>query len=171
MRSDLRQNPQRSMGRYWLTMSDANAFTVVRSAFDIADALRRDLADQARMVALPDVPELAIQLLTAAETGWGKAKATALMTQLGDVKPLDAAARGKAWALLRTAVEGLPTTLWAEEKLATRRELLDELQRQAHGARAELPLLPSKAEQREQQWRDSIAARAAGERLGSRGQP
>ncbi len=164
MGADLRRNPERSMGRYWLTMSDAKAFTVVRSAFDIAEALRRDLADQAALVAQPDVAELAVQLLTAAETGWGKAKAAALMAQLGDVKPLRAAARCQAWSLLRTAVEALPATLWAADKLATRRELLDELQRQALAAHAELPLLPSKEERREQEWRDSIAARAKGER-------
>lgn len=164
MGTDLRRNPERSMGRYWLTMADAKAFTVVRSALEAAAALRRDLADQAGLVALPDVPELAAQLLTAAETGWGKAKAGALMAQLGDVKALGPAARGKAWALLRTAVEGLPTTLWAAEKLGTRRELLDELQRLAQSARAELPLLPTKTEQRERQWRDTIAAQLAGGR-------
>lgn len=164
MGTDLRRNPERSMGRYWLTMADAKAFTVVRSAFDVAAALRRDLADQAGLLAQPDVPELAVQLLTAAEAGWGKAKAGALMAQLGDVKALAAAPRGKAWALLRTAMEGLPTMLWAAEKLGTRRELLDELQRLAQGACAELPLLPTKAERQERQWRVSIAAQLAGGR-------
>ncbi|KQZ44750.1 hypothetical protein [Duganella sp. Root1480D1] len=164
MGADLRRNPERNLGRYWLTMSDAKAFTVVRSVFDIAEALRRDLADQAALVAQPDVPELAVQLLTAAETGWGKAKAVALMAQLGDVKPLPAAARGRAWSLLRIAMEALPATLWAADKLGTRRELLDELLRQAEAAQSELPLLPGKAERREQEWRDSIAARARGER-------
>lgn len=170
MGADLRRNPERRMGRYWLTMSDAKAFTVVRSVFDIAETLRRELADQATLVAQPDVPELAVQLLTAAETGWGKAKAGALMAQLVDVKPLRPAARGKAWSLLRTAMEALPATLWPADKLAVRRELLDELQRQAQAAQAELPLLPSKAERREQEWRDSIAARTRGERaaLGGR---
>ncbi|MGW8393194.1 hypothetical protein [Pseudoduganella sp. HUAS MS19] len=169
MGADIRRNPERSMGRYWLTMSDAKAFTVVRSVFDIAAALRRDLADQAALVAQPDVAELAVQLLTAAETGWGKAKAATLMAQLGEVKPLRAEVRGKAWSLLRSAMEALPATLWAADKLATRRELLDELQRQAQAAQFELPLLPSKVERREQEWRDSIAARAKGELRGHGG--
>lgn len=169
MRSDLRRNPQRSMGRYWLTMSDASAFTIVKSAFGIADALRRDLADQAQMVALLDVPALAVLLLTAAETGWGKAKAPALMGQIGDARRLGAAARSQAWGLLRVAMESLPTTLWPAEKLLTRRELLDELQRHAQSARSELPTLLSKAERQELQWRESIMARVAAEKQMARG--
>jgi len=47
MRSDVRNNPLRSMGRYWLTMADSSAFTLVSTAIAVADELRRDLADQA----------------------------------------------------------------------------------------------------------------------------
>ncbi|WP_028100954.1 hypothetical protein [Pseudoduganella violaceinigra] len=161
---DVRRNPERNMGRYWLTMSDARTFTVVRSAFDIADALRRDLADQARLVASAAVPELAVQLLTAADAGWGKGMAAELMAQLVDLRPVGAAARGKAWALLHKAVDGLPVSVWSADKLGARRELLDELQRQALAARAELAPLPDKAEKQEQQWRDSFAARGRGGR-------
>lgn len=156
MKSDLRKNPQRSMGRYWLAMSDASAFTLVRSSISIADALRRDLADQAHVVAFISAPEVAVQLLTAAEAAWGKGKGTHLMAQLADLRGHDCVCRARAWTLLRDAVASLPTVLWAQEKLTARRELIDDIDRQAHAARAETPPLPSKLEVMEQQWRESV---------------
>lgn len=159
MKSDLRKNPQRSMGRYWLAMSDASAFTLVRSAIAIADALRRDLADQAQVVTSISVPEVAVQLLTAAEGAWGKGKGAHLMAQLADVRGHDCFCRARAWLLLRDAVASLPTVLWPQEKLTARRELLDDIERQANAARAETAPLPSKLEVREQQWRESVMRR------------
>jgi len=156
MKSDLRKNPQRSMGRYWLAMSDASAFTLVRSSISIADALRRDLADQAHVMAQISAPEVAVQLLTAAEAAWGKGKATHLMAQLADLRGHDCVSRARAWILLRDAMASLPMTLWAQEKLTARRELIDDIDRQANAARAETPPLPSKLEVMEQQWRESV---------------
>ncbi|TWI42501.1 hypothetical protein IP92_05477 [Pseudoduganella flava] len=162
MKSDLRNNPQRSMGRYWLAMSDAAAFTLVRSALAIAAKLRAGVAEQVHVVPPLSGPELAVALLTAADAGWGKGKATHLMAELADLKGVDCLGRAKAWTLLRDAVAELPTGLWALEKQALRRELLDELERQANAAKSELPPLPSKVELREQQWRETaLALRAA----------
>jgi hypothetical protein len=159
VKSDLRKNPQRSMGRYWLAMSDASAFTLVRSAIAVADALRRDMADQAQVVTAISAPEVAVQLLTAAEGAWGKGKATHLMAQLADVRNHDCYCRARAWLLLRDAVASLPMVLWAQEKLAARRELLEDIERQANAARAETAPLPSKLELREQEWRESVMRR------------
>lgn len=158
MKTDLRKNPERSLGRYWLAMSDAAAFRLVRSAIGIAEVLRRDLADQAHVLAPLTPPEIALQLLTAAEMGWGKSKALALMGQVAELRGHDGASRAKAWQLLRGAMTQLPTLLWPQEKLPSRRELIEELDRQAERARGELSLLPSKTEQLEQQCRDGIAA-------------
>lgn len=158
MKTDLRKNPERSLGRYWLAMSDAAAFRLVRTAIGIAEVLRRDLADQARVLAPLTPPEIALQLLTAAEMGWGKSKALTLMGQVAELRGHDGAARAKAWQLLRAAMTQMPTLLWPQEKLPGRRELIEELDRQAERARGELALLPSKTEQLEQQCRDGIAA-------------
>ncbi|QBQ39269.1 hypothetical protein E1742_04080 [Pseudoduganella plicata] len=144
------------MGRYWLAMSDASAFTLVRSSISIADALRRDMADQAHIVTLISAPEVAVQLLTAAEAAWGKGKATHLMAQLVDLRGHDCVCRARAWSLLRDTIASLPTTLWAQEKLTARRELIDDIDRQANAARSETPPLPSKLEVMEQQWRESV---------------
>jgi hypothetical protein len=156
LKSDLRKNPQRSLGRYWLAMSDASAFTLVRSSIAIADVLRRDLADQAHIVTFISAPEVAVQLLTAAEGAWGKGKATHLMAQLADLRGHDCYCRARAWLLLRDAMTSLPTLLWAQEKLGARRELIDDIERQANSARAETAPLPSKLEVQEQQWRESV---------------
>ncbi|HWW05963.1 hypothetical protein [Collimonas sp.] len=158
MKSDLRQNPQRSMGRYWLTMSDASAFTLVNSSFYIAEALRRDLAEKTQILAKESAAEMAVSLLTAVEAGWGKGKASQLVSKIVELKKHSPARKSTAYSLIRDAMENLPLTLWPPDKLPARRELLEELGRLASNAQAEMPLLPSYEEQREQQWRDSIAA-------------
>jgi len=161
MKSDLRSNPQRSMGRYWLAMSDAAAFSIVRSALKIAATLRAAVAEEVHVVSSLSVPEIAVLLLTAGESGWGKAKAGHMMSEVADLKGLDYQSRARAWILLRDAVAELPTTVWSQDKLSVRRELIDELERQVRAARDELAPLPSKVELREQTWRESVAAAAA----------
>lgn len=157
MKSDLRKNPQRSMGRYWLTMSDASAFTLVRSSVTLAEALRRDLAEKLKVVAEPSPAEIATVLLTAAEAGWGKGKANQLITQIiGGGKP-PGEQRGGICLCLRDTLAQLPLTLWPQDKLPARRELLEELARQVNLAHADVPALPTRDEIREQEWRDQIA--------------
>jgi hypothetical protein len=157
VKSDLRNNPQRSMGRYWLTMSDASAFTLVRSSVTLAEALRRDLAEKLKVVAEPSPVEIATVLLTAAEAGWGKGKANQLISQIiGSHKP-DTEQRGGICLFLRDTLAQLPLTLWPQDKLPARRELLEELARQVSLAHADVPTLPTRDEIREQEWRDQIA--------------
>lgn len=162
MKTEIRNDPERSRGRYWLAMSDAASFRLVRSAIAIAETLRRDLAEQVHVLAPLTPPEIAVQLLTAAEMGWGKSKATALMGQVAELRGHGGAARARAWLLLRVAVGELPTLLWPQEKLPSRRELIEELERQAVRARGEPALLSSKAELLEQRCRDGIAAARGG---------
>ncbi|WP_081768921.1 hypothetical protein [Herbaspirillum sp. RV1423] len=156
MRSDLRRNPLRSIGRYWLTMSDASAFMLVKSCVSIAETLRSELSDKARIHVKISGPELAVILLTAAESGWGKGKANQLVLQISEMKNPDATQRARVFNLVRDAMAQLPLTLWSQEKLPARRELLEELTRQLQGIYGDLPMLPNREEIREQEWRAAI---------------
>lgn len=158
MKSDLRKNPHRSIGRYWLTMSDASAFTLVRSSVSIAEELRRDLSDKEKILVKQNASELAVLLLTAAETGWGKGKAGHLIAQMVELKKTGNAQKGRILLLVRDAMAQLPLVLWPQEKLQTRRELLEEFTRQANNLQADTPSLPTRDEIREREWRESIMA-------------
>jgi hypothetical protein len=158
MRSDVRNNPLRSMGRYWLTMADSSAFTLVSTAIAVADELRRDLADQAGLPTRQSSAELGVVLLTAAESGWGKAKATQLVSQVVEMGGPAQAVRGTIYLLVRNAVAKLPLVLWAQDKHTARRELIEELTRQLNVFQVEMTTHPSKDELRERAWRDAIAA-------------
>jgi len=158
MKSDLRKNPMRSMGRYWLTMSDASAFMLVKSSVAVAETLRRELSDKAQVHVRVTAPELAVILLTAAEAGWGKGKASQLISQIAETKNTAIEQRSRVFLLMREAMAKLPLTLWTQDKLQARRELLEELTRQINFMQAEVPSLPSREEVREQAWRNAIAA-------------
>lgn len=157
MKSDLRGNPSRSMGRYWLTMADSSAFTLVRSSIGIAEELRNDLAEQTQLPARLNSVELAVLLLTAAESGWGKGKATQLVGQILDLAGVGPRFRGRAYALVRDAMARLPLVLWQNEKLAARRELLEELTRLLNQYQSDLSVNPSRVELRERAWRETVA--------------
>ena len=157
MKSDLRKNPLRSIGRYWLTMADSSAFTLVRSAIGTAEDLRQELAAQVNLPTRQDSAELAVVLLTATESGWGKGKAAQLVAQIVDLSGPAQAARGKVYLIVRDAMAKLPLTLWPQEKQAARRELLEELTRQLNQFQAEMSAHPSREELREQAWRDAVS--------------
>lgn len=158
MRSDLRKNPLRSMGRYWLTMADSAAFTLVSTAISVAEELRRELADQVGLPARHGSAELAVVLLTAAEAGWGKGKAAQLVSQLVDMAGPAQAFRGRIYLLVRNAMAKLPLVLWAQDKHSARRELIEELTRQMNHFQAEATTYPSREELQEQAWRDAVSA-------------
>jgi hypothetical protein len=159
MKSDLRKNPHRSLGRYWLTMSDASAFTLVRSSIAIAEELRLALSEQEKMLSRHGNAELAVLLLTAAEAGWGKSKVAHLVSQLVEMRKLDNISKGRVYLLIREAFARLPTILWPQEKMQMRRELLEELTRQVNLYQAEAPTVMTRDEIRERQWREAILAR------------
>jgi hypothetical protein len=159
MRTDLRANPQRSMGRYWLAISDSVAFKLVRSTISIAEELRRDIAEHLQLLALLNAPEMALVLLTMAEAGWGKNKAVSMVGQFVEVNRSDPMKKAKAFFLVRQAVDKMPVIVWPTDKLGARRELMEELERLAMAARSTMPLRMSKAEEREIEWRESLASR------------
>lgn len=158
MKSDLRKNPHRSIGRYWLTMSDASAFTLVRSSVAIAEELRRDLSDQEKILVKQGAAELAVVLLTAAEAGWGKGKASHLIAQMLELKKTGSAQKARILLLVRDAMARLPPILWPQDKQQARRELLEEFTRQANQLQVNESALPTRDEIREREWRESIMA-------------
>ncbi|UWE18933.1 hypothetical protein [Herbaspirillum huttiense] len=158
MKSDLRKNPHRSMGRYWLTMSDASAFTLVRSSIAIADELRVTLSDKEKLLITQSSAELAVLMLTAAEAGWGKGKMAHLVSQMVDVRKLDNHGKGRVYLLIRDAMTRLPTMLWPQEKMQMRRELLEELTRQINLYQDDASSVATRDEIRERQWRESVLA-------------
>lgn len=158
MRSDLRKNPLRSMGRYWLTMADSSAFTLVTTAISVAEELRQELADQAALPTRQGSAELAVVLLTAAESGWGKGKATQLVSQIVEMGGPAQAVKGRIYLLVRNAMAKLPLVLWAQDKHTARRELIEELTRQLNHFQVEMTTHPSREETREREWRDAVAA-------------
>jgi len=157
MRSDLRNNPLRSIGRYWLTMADSSAFTLVRSAISAATELRQELADQTALPTRQSAAELAVVLLTAAESGWGRGKASQLVSQIVDLSGPAQPMRGRIYMLVRDAMATLPLVLWPQDKQAARRELIDELTRQMNQFQAEMTIHPSRDELRELLWREAVA--------------
>lgn len=163
MKSDLRNNPLRSMGRYWLTMADSSAFTLVRSAVWAAESLRNDLADQARLATRQSSAELAVVLLTAAESGWGKGKATQLVGQIVDLSGPAQHLRGRVYLLVRDTMARLPLVLWPQEKQAARRDLLEELTRQLNQYQIEMTAHPSREELRERLWREAVTGQRKSE--------
>ncbi|NQE47014.1 hypothetical protein RB25_07535 [Herbaspirillum rubrisubalbicans] len=146
------------MGRYWLTMSDASAFTLVRSCIAIADALRVTLCEQEKLLIRQSSAELAVLLLSAAEAGWGKGKVAHLVSQMVEVRNLDNLAKGRVYLLIRDAMARLPMILWPPEKMQMRRELLEELTRQINLYQADVPAVMTRDEIRERQWRESLLA-------------
>lgn len=156
MKSDLRNNPQRSMGRYWLTMADSSAFTLVRSSIAAAQELRQELADQVSLPAKQGSAELAVVLLTAAESGWGKGKASQLVSQIVEMNGPAQKVKGLIYLLVRDAMAKLPLVLWPQEKQTARRELLEELTRQLNLFQVEMTTNPSREELRERLWREAV---------------
>lgn len=162
MRSDLRKNPLRSLGRYWLTMADSSAFMLVSTAIGVADELRRELADQTGLATRQRSAELAVVLLTAAESGWGKGKAAQLVSQIVEMNGPAQAVKGRIYLLVRNALAKLPLVLWAQDKHGARRELIEELTRQMNHFQAEMITNPSREELRERQWREAVEAMRRG---------
>ncbi|ADJ62301.1 hypothetical protein G5B88_03945 [Herbaspirillum seropedicae] len=108
---------------------------------------------------------LTVILLTAAEAGWGKGKVPQLMAQIVDIGGIDKNARARAYRLVRDAIVELPLTIWAQDKLNARRELLDELNRQVTALQAGMSNFPTPEELREDAWRQELDTlyRAAGD--------
>lgn len=143
---------------YALTMSDAMAFSIARAGFKIARDFKRELVDKTGILCKLHHVEVAVILLMAAEQGWGKGKALQLVNQLVELKDTEPLTKAKAYTLVRDALNMLPITAWGQEKLSSRMDLLEDMNRQVSGAHDQIPLLTTKAERREEEWRNLYAA-------------
>lgn len=153
-----RELPQRNLGRYWLTMSDAAVFTSIQTIYVLAEKLRNDLADKTGVLAKRKAAELGLILASAAEGAWGRGKAGQLVAQIVDLEDLDPARTARVYALIGAAMSALPLTLWPQEKQSVRRELLDELNKHMVRAQIDVPRQQSKIEAREKEWRATLAS-------------
>lgn len=102
--------------------------------------------------------EIAELLLTAAERGWGKGKGMQLVTQIADLKGVNPRTRARIYTLVRDAMNKLPVTAWPRERMSARKELLEDLDRMVFEAHEEIAPLTTKAERREEEWRNTWAA-------------
>lgn len=142
---------------YVLTVSDAVSFSIARTGFKVARDLKRDLVEKAMILCKLHHVEVAIVLFTAAEQGWGKGKGTQLVNQLVDLSGAVPRTRAKVYAVIRAATDMLPPTTWPLDRLASRIDLLDDMDRQVLHAYAEIPLLTTQAERKEEEWRNLYA--------------
>jgi hypothetical protein len=153
-----REVPSRNFPSYWLAMSDASAFTIVQSVLAFALDLRRDIAEHVQVVSRLHAAEIAVLLLSAAEGGWGKGKASALVVEIVDVTALSELKAANVYFLVHHALNRLPLTAWPAERLSARQELLDELRAKGHGLHAGMPAHSLKEEERERQWLRAVKA-------------
>jgi hypothetical protein len=157
MKSKIVLTPERNMGTYSLAISDAVAFTSVQSCMSIATALRRDLADRAQVLSAQHTVDIAIALISAAELTWGRGKSSQLVGMIVNVSSLDAFRRATVYKLIREAIGKLPLSLWGD-RVTSRKEMIEELEKHTFSAHAELPVFPSKLEKREEEWREAAVA-------------
>jgi hypothetical protein len=143
---------------YTLTMSDAVAFSIARSGFKAAWELKRNLAAAAGMLCKLHHVEAATILFTAAEQGWGKGKGSHLVGQLVDQAGAAPLIHAKVLTVIRAAVASLPASTWPHEKKSAQNDLLEDLDRQILQAYAQIPLLTTQAERKEEEWRNLYAA-------------
>ena len=142
---------------YTLTISDAVTFSIARTGFKVAKDLKRDLVDKTGILCKLHHVEAASILFAAAEQGWGKGRASQLVNQLVDLTSSPPLTRAKVYSLIRHATDMLPATTWPEEKMASRIDLLEDMDRQVLHAYAEIPLLTTQAERKEEEWRNMYA--------------
>jgi hypothetical protein len=143
---------------YILTMSDAVTFSIARTGFKIARDLKRDLVDKAGILPKQHHVEAAAILFTAAEQGWGKGKASQLLNQLVDLDGAPPLTRAKVLSVMRGAINLLPPTTWPHDKQSTKFDLIEDIDRQISNAYSEIPMLTTKAERKEEEWRSMYAA-------------
>jgi hypothetical protein len=143
---------------YFLTVSDAIAFSLARSGLKIARDFKRDLMEKSGLLCKSHHAEIAVLFFTAAEQGWGKGKAIHLVNQLIDLKAVAALTRAQAFTAVRNAADMLPLMAWPADKQSTRIDLLEDLDRQVFSAYADIPPLTTMAERKEEEWRNLYAA-------------
>ncbi|HEY8608134.1 MAG TPA: hypothetical protein VIM12_13550 [Noviherbaspirillum sp.] len=158
-----RRLPGRDFPAYWLAASDAAAFAMVQSVLAVAVALRTRLADQVRIVARLPAADIALLFLTAAESGWGKAKAESIVSQIVDLRELDSERTGKACMIIGEALAQVPLSQWAPERHGNRADLLDALRARARQAHETMMPKQSEARKAEAEWLAAVEGRRRAE--------
>jgi len=115
----------RSLPQLWISLSDVASFTAVQNGFWVACDLKRNLSEQAGIIAPVDHAVLTVALLQLP----GAADVAHILAMLGSPDKLNAGQKDKLLRLLRQAVASLPTTLWEQEMQPKRLQLLEDLRR------------------------------------------
>lgn len=153
-----RDDPARSVSPVmWLSMSDAAAFNAVQSCHGISSGMNRDMAEKVGLLSGASPASITVAILVLVESG--KPKLTAFITQVVDLRQVDQIKKGQAYDVILQWLKKLPLTLWPQDKLGQRMEILDEVSKMTHNAHysAILPLMTRDPENAERQWRAELA--------------
>lgn len=145
--------------RLWLSLSDADAFAKVQSAFFTACELRRDLSEKAGV--LPKMGHGALTVLLLGLADIGKGKIGGVLAQIYDNKKADSETIARVARVFLDTLNKLPSTLWPPDRTANRLDMIEDLRKMvvdAHGKIASdlgLQLTPAqrKGAVRERDWR------------------
>jgi hypothetical protein len=144
--------PNRNLSKYWVARSDAKAFDLAQTALAFSSKLRTAIAEQAKIAPALHAAEIAVLLLSAAESAWGKGMADRIVKDIVGAAKLDSLSMAKVYLLVHHVMKHLPETAWAENRLNARRELIEELRQKGHGLQPTMPLHSLKEERTEQEW-------------------
>lgn len=138
MAAGLRNAPPAAPGPLlWLSLGDAACFNMLQTGFAIAGSLRRELWDQAGILAQTGQTATAVQLLGWADSGEDRAEA--LGEFIAGTDDLDALQSALLYMVLYRAMSRLPAALWRLELLRQRMALLDNLKSKAAANSAASP--------------------------------
>lgn len=147
--------------RFWLCMSDANAFTAVQSTFAISTELRRELVEKANVLPKATPASMTVSLLSIVDAG--KSKVGSLVSQIYDVnKDNDPVRKAQVYTQVSLAIRRLPTSLWPNDKMGQRLDLIDELSKQVVGSYKGMPMPELAVERKEREWRAELESKKPG---------
>ncbi len=130
MAASLRNAPPATPGPLlWLSLGDAACFNMLQTGFALAGSLRRDLWDQAGILAKTGQTATAILLLNWADSGEDRAEV--LGESIVGAEDLDALQSALLYLVLYRALSKLPAALWRLDLLRRRMDLLDNLKSKA----------------------------------------
>jgi len=130
MATSLRNAPPTAPGPLlWLSLGDAACFNMLQTGFALAGSLRRDLWDQAGILAKTGQTATAILLLNWADSGEDRAEV--LGESIVSMEDLDALQSALLYLVLYRALSKLPSALWRLDLLRRRMDLLDNLKSKA----------------------------------------
>ncbi len=147
-----REVPTKNFAKYWLAKSDAAAFDLAQTALSLSSKLRTEIAGQMRIAPALQAAEIAVLLLTAAESAWGKGMSDRIVNGIVGHAQLDSMNLAKVYLLVHRALYLLPETAWAANRLNARQDLLAELRKRGYGIQPGMPVHSTREEIVEQEW-------------------